>query len=130
MIADILLVFAIVLIAIRILKWEDVSYQWVAVNLISALFFFLAFYYFVFTPTQNINISTLTSNVPACTTTCTYTSITSTSNIIGQLPQVQVNSFGFILLATITTFYIIIMIIFTLRDFIRARNSNGGMRGI
>lgn len=110
MLAALFFIFSMSLFLVRLACYRSVGLRWCAINLLSGLFMFIAFYYFIFPPASTAIILTTTGSM--------VTNTISTTTEAG----VPVNSQGFILLATITIFYILFMVIFMVRDFLEAKN--------
>jgi hypothetical protein len=121
MLALIFYVFSLVLISVRLLSWQSMGYKWMGIDILSALFFFLGFFFALFPETAIATTLVSYNGLMACNSTAcipyNYTSNT-TSLTIAAIP---VNSYQFILLSVVTVFYVIIMVIFLLFDFLETQ---------
>ena len=112
LIAEGFLLFSILLFLARMLSYNSNGYRWVIVDVLSGLFILIAAYFFTFSP-----LSTYTG-------TYNQSGTVTNLNLTISEPQVTVSSQGFILLWVIVFFYIMLMVIFALRDFLAARYEN------
>ena len=119
--AVILIIIAIVLLILRYAKDENANAERAIYAIMSALFLFVGWYFYVFPLVINTTSQALaySCNSIGCNTYPTTNTITTT---IAYKSAIPISSYGFILSLTIVIFYMILMILFMVRDVIILRS--------